>query len=78
MTYIRQYVFTKLTEEKCRSLEQAISSIPEVQSVNVDFATSIATVIYDKPFPEQLLRMAANITDTSYRQPIGEAKKWES
>lgn len=76
MEYYREYIFDKLTHEKCVKLKEALKSIPQVRDAKVDFATCIAAVVYKKPFPEELLRMVANIANTSYRCPAGKARKW--
>ena len=71
MSYCREYIFNKLTPEKCQKLQQALLSIPEIKDAHVDFETCIASIVAKKPFPEELLRMAANITDTIYKGKTG-------
>ena len=73
----REYIFDKLTLTKCSNLEKALMSIPEVQHAFVDFETCIATVVYEKAFPEELLRMAAHVTNTAYRCPAAKERKWQ-
>lgn len=73
----RDYIFDKLTRDKCPLLERSLMSIPEIEYATVDFATCIATVVYNKKFPEELLRMAAKVTNTAYRCPVGKERKWE-